>query len=229
VFTALGVVSLCLSIFVVRDAPNSETVPEFAPVAAEGAPATGSMRSPAILIVLLCILAAGASSALYIAHGLALLQDYGHSAISSTTSMSIMAASTLAGNLAVAVFGPKFGVRRVLACGAFTFAVGLFLLGNAHSPILLYIYAPFLGAGFGAVQVGAMALLSKCVPTDRFAKVSGIAFSLETVSSATTPFLGGYLFDTTHTYLPLVLTLVSLNCLTALLLLFNKRSFPAGA
>ena len=227
VFTVLGIVSLCLALFVVRDAPDSESVAEFAPPT--GAVNTGRMRSPAMMIVLFCIVSAGASSALYIAHGLALLQDYGHSAIASTTSMSIMAASTLAGNLALGILGAKFGVRRILACGSITFAIGLLLLANARSPALLYVYAPFLGAGFGAVQVGAMALLSKCVPSNRFAKTSGIAFSLETVSSATTPFLGGFLFDTTHTYVPLILALVTMNGLTALLLLFNRRSFPAGA
>jgi MFS family permease len=228
VFTALGFVSLCLAIFVVRDAPHAEEVAEFAP-AVDGAPNTGSIRSPALLIVLFCILSAGASSALYIAHGLALLKDFGHSPDASSMSMSIMAASTLAGNLAISILGPRFGVRRILAAGAVTFAIGLLVLANARSPGLLYVYAPFLGAGFGAVQVGAMALLSKCVPSNKFAKTSGIAFSLETVSSATTPFLGGFLFDTTHTYAPLLLTLVAMNGITALLLLFNRRSFPAGA
>ena len=227
VFTALGVVSLCLALFVARDAPDAEGAVEFTP-SAEGTD-TGGLRSPAMLIVLFCIVSAGASSALYIAHGLAILQDYGHSAIASTTSMSIMAASTLVGNLALGVLGAKFGVRRILAGGSLTFAIGLLLLANARSPALLYVYAPFLGAGFGAVQVGAMALLSKCVPSKRFAKTSGIAFSLETVSSATTPFLGGFLFDTTHTYLPLLLTLITMNGITALLLLLNRRSFPAGA
>jgi MFS family permease len=228
VFTALGVVSLCLALFVARDAPDSDGSVEMMAPTAAGVD-TGGLTSPAMLIVLFCIVSAGASSALYIAHGLAMLQDYGHSAVASTTSMSIMAVSTLAGNLAVTLLGPRFGVRRVLAGGSITFAIGLLLLANARSPALLYVYAPFLGAGFGAVQVGAMALLSKCVPPKRFAKTSGIAFCLETVSSATTPFLGGFLFDTTHTYLPLLLTLIAMNGTTALLLLFNRRSYPAGA
>lgn len=227
VFTALGVVSLGLALFAVRDAHEAVDVLEFAPYA----PATdnGGGKKSALLIVLFCIMAAGASSALYIAHGLALLQDFGHEATAATTSMSLMAASTLAGNMAIGILGERFGVRRILAAGSVTFAIGLVLLANARSPAFLYIYPPFLGAGFGAVQVGAMALLSKCVASNRFAKISGIAFSLETVSSATTPFLGGFLFDTTHTYMPLILTLAGLNGMTALLLLLNKRSFPAHA
>jgi MFS family permease len=227
VFTVLGVVSLCLALFVVRDAHDAVDVAEFAP----SAPATenGGGTRPALLILLMCIMAAGASSAFYIAHGLALLQDFGHAATAATTSMSLMAASTLAGNMTIGILGARFGVRRILAAGSITFAIGLVLLANARSPAFLYIYPLFLGAGFGAVQVGAMALLSKCVPSSRFAKISGIAFSLETVSSATTPFLGGFLFDTTHTYMPLTLTLAAINGLAALLLLLNRRSFPARA
>jgi MFS family permease len=234
VFTALGVVSLFLALFVVRDAHvgvrdthGAVDVAEFAPSAQ--ATENGGGKRSALLILLMCIMAAGASSALYIAHGLAMLQDFGHPATAATTSMSLMAASTLAGNMAIGILGARFGVRRILAAGSFTFAIGLVLLANARSPAFLYIYPLFLGAGFGAVQVGAMALLSKCVPSNRFAKISGIAFSLETVSSATTPFLGGFLFDTTHTYMPLTLTLAAMNGLAALLLLLNKQSFPARA
>lgn len=170
-----------------------------------------------------------ASSSLYIAHSLALLGDFGHPATSATTSMSMMAASTLLGNFAIGAFGEKFGVRRILAGGSITFAIGLVLLGYAHSTVLLYIYPLFLGAGFGAVQVGSMALLSKCVAPARFAAAIGVAISLQTLVSAITPFLGGWIFDMTQTYVPLILTLAALNGLAAIVLLVGARAFPARA
>jgi cyanate permease len=74
-----------------------------------------------------------------------------------------------------------------------------------------------------------MALLSKCTAQSRFAAISGIAISLQTVASAVTPFLGGWLFDRSHTYVPLIATMVGLNLLTAVLLLFGKRLYPDGA
>lgn len=227
VFTALGVLALCLALFIVRDAPDADGVAEFGPPLEEtNAGATGRL---ALWIVILCIMAAGASSSLYIAHGLAMLHDFGHPFTAAATSMSIMAASTLAGNFAIGAFGKRFGVRRILAAGSATFALGLILLIGARSTAFLYLYPLFLGAGFGAVQVGAMALLSRCVPPNRFAATSGIAISLQTIASAITPFLGGWLFDATHTYLPLILTLAGLNVLAALLLLLSGRAFPARA
>lgn len=227
VFAVLGVVALGLSTFVVRDAPHADGDPGFGPPT--DATGTSGINSAPVWIVIMCIMAAGASSSLYIAHSLALLGDFGHPATSATTSMSMMAASTLLGNFAIGAFGEKFGVRRILAGGSITFAIGLVLLGYAHSTVLLYIYPLFLGAGFGAVQVGSMALLSKCVAPARFAAAIGVAISLQTLVSAITPFLGGWIFDMTQTYVPLILTLAALNGLAAIVLLVGARAFPARA
>jgi MFS family permease len=227
VFTVLGCVALGLSVFVVRDAPRSDHPVEFGPPGM--ATGSGTLKSPGIWLVIFCIMTAGAGSSLYIAHGLAMLQDYGHQPNAAAQSMSIMAASTLIGNFLIGAFGKSLGLRRNLAAGSIAFAIGLLLLANARSAGLFYAYPLVLGSGFGAVQVGAMALLSKCTAQSRFAAISGIAISLQTVASAVTPFLGGWLFDRSHTYVPLIATMVGLNLLTAVLLLFGKRLYPDGA
>lgn len=227
VFTAFGALALALSLFVVRDAPRVGHAVDFGPPG-EGT-GHGNLSSPGIWLIIGCIMVAGASSALYIAHGLAMLQDFGHDPGAAARSMSIMAASTLIGNFLVGAFGKRLGVRRILAAGSITFAIGLVLLANARGSAMFYLYPPLLGAGFGAVQVGAMALLSKCTAAHRFAAISGIAISLQTVASAITPFLGGWIFDTQHTYMPLFAVLVTLNLLTAVVLLFGKTMFPKGA
>ncbi|MDR3516630.1 MAG: MFS transporter [Azospirillaceae bacterium] len=230
VFIVLGALALCLAIFVVRDAPERDGVVNFThSVEAPAAAGEGGISARALPIVTLCVMSAGASSALYISHGLALLKDFDHPLTAATTSMSLMAVSTLAGNLAIGAFSKRFGIRRILAIGSIIFAIGILLLGNARSTTLLYLYPPFFGVGFGAVQVGAMALLSKCVKPLRFAAVSGIVFALDTVASASTPILGGVLFDKMHTYLPMILVLAGFNTLAALLLLLNRRAFPARA
>ncbi|NMN05935.1 MULTISPECIES: MFS transporter [unclassified Novosphingobium] len=227
VFTAVGCVALALSVFVVRDAPRSAHVVDFGPPG-EGT-GNGNLASISIWLIILCIMAAGASSSLYIAHGLAMLQDFGHNPNAAASSMSIMAASTLIGNFLIGAFGKKLGVRRILAAGSVTFALGLVMLANAHGTLLFYAYPPVLGAGFGAVQVGAMALLSRCTSPDRFAAISGVAISLQTIASAITPFLGGWMFDTQHTYMPLFAALVALNLVTAVFLVAGKALFPKDA
>jgi len=230
VFGVLGAVALALSIFVVRDAPDADDAVGLklsveVPTVAVG----GGNFAVALPIMMLCIMAAGASSSFYIAHGLSLLRDFGHPLTVAATTMSIMAASTLAGNLVIGAVGKRVGVRRVLAVGSITLAIGILLLGNAHSTALLYLYPPFFGVGFGAAQVGGMALLSKCVKPHRFAAISGIVFALDTVTSASTPILGGVLFDKMQTYLPMILVLAGLNATAALLLLLSRRAFPARA
>mgnify|MGYP006077449095 CR=1 FL=1 len=226
VFTFFGCIALILSLFVVRDAPPSAQPVSFGPPG-EG---TGDrdLKSVAVWLVIFSIMAAGASSALYIAHGLAMLQDFGHGPILAARSMSIMAASTLIGNFLVGALGKRLGVRYILALGGIVFAIGLLLLANAKSALIFFIYPPLLGAGFGAVQVGAMALLSKCTAQNRFAAISGVAISLQTVASAITPFLGGWLYDTYHTYLPLFSALFMFNVLTSAALIGGTRLFPKG-
>lgn len=227
VFTVLGVVALCLALFVVRNPPVSDKPIEMGlPVEGSGSPDTGLLP---VILVILSIMAAGASSSLYIAHGLAMLRDFGHPLAIAAATMSIMAAMTLAGNFVIGAFGERVGVRYLLAAGLVTFAFGLVLLAVAQSTVVLYLYPLFLGSGFGAVQVGSMALLSKCVAPSRFPAISGLAISVQTISSAITPFLGGWLYDSSHTYMPLIMALVGLNVLAAVLLLISGRAFPAKA
>lgn len=227
VFTVAGAIALALAVIVVRDPPPSAHPVEFGPPGM--ATGHGTLKSPAIWLVIFGIMAAGAGSSLYIAHGLAMLQDFGHGLNAAARSMSIMAASTLIGNFLIGAFGERFGLRNALALGSLAFAVGLLLLGSARNDGLFYAYPFVLGAGFGAVQVGAMALLSKCTAANRFAAISGIAISLQTIASAITPFLGGWLFDRNHTYMPLIAAMIGLNVVTAVLLVFGKKLFPQDA
>jgi MFS family permease len=233
VFVVFGLIALCLSVFVVREAPDASEFAYAGGFTASVEPPTlagqGGIFSVALPIIMICIMSGGASGAFYVAHGLSLLKDFGHPLTAATTTISIMAGSTLAGNLIIGEVGKRFGVRKILALGSITLAAGLLLLGNAHSTALLYLYAPFYGIGFGAVQVGGMALLSKCVKPIRFATISGIVFAADTVCSASTPIFGGIVFDKIHSYLPVVLVLVALNLTAAVLLLLGRKAFPARA
>ncbi len=227
VFTVMGAIALALAVLVVRDPPSTGAPVEFGPPG--GGTGDGSLKSPQIWLVIFCMMVAGAGSALYIAHGLAMLQDYGHAPIDAAWSMSLMAASTLIGNFLIGAFGQRAGLRRSLAGGSIIYGIGLLLLANAHNTAMFYAYPVVLGAGFGVVQVGAMALLSKCTAANRFAAISGVAISLQTVASAATPFIGGWLYDHSHTYIPLTGTMIALNMAAAGLLLLAKRLFPQGA
>lgn len=227
VFTAAGLAALLLSVLVVRDAPRSSEV------AAVGSPGEGAgksgLASTAVWVAILSIMAAGASSSLYTAHGLAMLHDFGHAPSDAAFSMSIMAVSTLLGNFAIGAYGKRLGVRRVLTAFTLVFALGILLLATAHSSFLLYTYPVLLGAGYGGIQVGAMALLSESTAPSRFAAISGVAIAMMTVSAAITPLVGGWLFDNFHTYFPLFAVLCGLNILMAFVLSLSQSLFPRQA
>lgn len=233
VFIAAGALAFCIAAFLVKDASGSpalapQMVPEGAHDGEEKKPRS-IWSSPALWLVTLCIVTAGASSSFYIAHGLAMLQDYGHATTTAVTSMSLMAGSTLLGNIIVGAFGDKVGVRSLLGAGLLVFALGLLLLAQATTTQLLFAYPVFLGAGFGAVQVSAMALLSKSFTPRQFAMASGLAISMQTVASAVTPVAAGQIYDASQTYVFLIYGLVAANCVAAALILTTRKAFRSAA
>ncbi|MCM2472404.1 MFS transporter [Rhizobium sp. CG5] len=232
VFIAVGAFALCLAVFVVRDAPSAarnEGVDKTAQPDSAPEPKGSIYKSPALWLVILCIVSAGAGSSLYIAHGQALLHDSAFSPSAAAASLSLMAASTLLGNFMVGALGDRFGTRNILTGGLLVFAIGLLTLGYAENTFMLYAYAVLLGAGYGAVQVSSMALLAETFPARQFASVSGFAISMMTIASAVAPFVVGQLFDLTQTYIPSILAIAGMNVAGALLMMSNRRVFVSEA
>ncbi|MCF1473546.1 MFS transporter [Agrobacterium vitis] len=231
VFIGAGALALFLAIFVVRDTPpgaSDANVAKFAQFDASGDQKGSVYKSPALWLVITCIVTAGAGCSFYIAHGLALLHDSSFAPTDAAASLSLMAASTLLGNFAVGAFSERLGTRNILAAGLLVFSLGILTLGYAHNSIMLYAYAVLLGAGYGAVQVSSMALLSETFDSRHFAAVSGFAISMMTIASAVAPIVVGQLFDHTHTYMPSVLTIAALNGIAAVLMATNRRAFLSG-
>ena len=53
----------------------------------------------------------------------------------------------------------------------------------------------------------------------------GITLCLETLIAASSPFIGGYVFETLHTYMPMVMALVALIVSTSELTVFSTSTF----
>ena len=182
-----------------------------------------ALRSPMCWLVFTCMASVMAGASFYIAHGQALLRDLGYSAGAASMSLAIMAGASLLGNAIIGAFGDRVGPRRLLAGAMMVYALGLLLLAQASGTYGLYVYAPIMGTGFGAAQVGSMALLSHFFGTRPFASLTGMGVLIQTGAASIVPILAGAYFDTHHTYALAIYVLIAINVGVGAVLLAARR------
>jgi MFS family permease len=248
-FALFAVAALATTLLFVRNSPaeanlggNAEVLAEVSPEAAQAGEAAGpavewttkaALRSPMCWLVLACMASLMAGASFYISHGQALLLDLGYSAGAASLSVAIMAGASLLGNVVFGAFGDKVGPRQLLAGSLMFYALGLLLLPYASGAYGLYVYAPVMGIGFGAAQVGSMALLSHFFGTKPFASLSGVGVLIQTGSASIVPILAGAYFDARHTYSLPIYALIALNVFVGAVLFAARRpprnpALPAG-
>jgi OFA family oxalate/formate antiporter-like MFS transporter len=105
---------------------------------------------------------------------------------------------------------------RAIPASLTSLAAGLMLLAVSRHAVLFLPVSVLLGFGFGANFVVYAAALTRYFGVDSFAKLYPVCFLGYGVAGITGPALGGYLADTTGSYIPaLVLSIVLLVMATA--------------
>jgi MFS family permease len=239
-FALFAAAALVTTLLFVRNTPaeanlgaSEEVLAELSPESAqagatEAPPAAewttkAALRSPMCWLVLLCMASLMSGASFYIAHGQALLHDLGYSVSAASMSVAIMAGASLLGNAVIGAFGDKVGPRPLLAGAMIVYALGLLLLPYASGAFGLYLYAPVMGIGFGAAQVGSMALLSQYFGTRPFASLSGVGVLVQTASASVIPIIAGAYFDAHHSYMVPIFALIALNVAVGAVLFAARR------
>jgi MFS family permease len=160
---------------------------------------------------------------LFLAHGVAHLQDLGHSARIGAWAVGIMTVSGLIGKVILAAFGDRIDPRYIYALFMAVFGVGLVVVVNAHALWQVFLFATCLGIGFGGGLVCLMAVLSNYYGTRAFASLAGLAIAINTTLSAIAPKVAGRLFDQGVGYGVNFYFLASWCFLGAVVLFFMRR------
>jgi MFS family permease len=182
-----------------------------------------ALRSPMCWLMFASMASLMAGGSFYIAHGQVLLRDLGYSAAGASASLAVMAGASLLGNMIIGAYGDRVGPRRLLAGALLVYALGLLLLAHASGTYGLYVYAPVMGIGFGAAQVGAMAMLSHLFGTKPFASLTGVGLLIQTLAGSIVPIVAGAYFDTHHTYTLAIYLLLALNVGVGVLIFAARR------
>ncbi|MFV3077275.1 MFS transporter [Niveispirillum fermenti] len=226
VFLVMGALDIVLTAIFVRDPPRRQDVdkPMFpgemdvesgSKVVYPGKTLKQALAMPLFWVVTLVMVATTAGSVFLAAHAQVHLQSKGFSVFESASSMSLMQIGMVVGNLGFGFIAPRITLRRAVALGLCIFALGFVVLANVSGHATLVAFAIAAGIGFGAGQVGAMAVISHYWDHAVFPMLTAIALLVQTVGSAIAPVAAGVYYDMNGSYLPSIYVMGVLNVVAA--------------
>jgi MFS family permease len=177
-----------------------------------------AVRSPTLWLLLACTCGMSMGYTWFLSHGVAHLQDLGHSKSVAAFTASSMAATTLLGKFAIGLLGDRVEPRYLFATAVGVFGLGILLVVNARDPATLYTFGLCLGVGWGAALTCLMTILANYYGSQAYPAAVGVTLAVQPPVSAISPALSGYLYDAYGSYAPTLYTLAALCFVSALLL-----------
>ncbi|MGQ4807249.1 L-lactate transporter [Candidatus Entotheonellaceae bacterium PAL068K] len=133
-------------------------------------------------------------------HVVGFAQTVGLSAYASAWVLSTLAISSVIGRIYWGLFADRHGVRLTLMLTLFMQGTLVLWLINAQDPIVFFFYALFWGFGYGGVGTQYGVVAREVYDTRLFGPGYSGQMCFAMVGMATGGFLGGYLFDISHSY-----------------------------
>lgn len=236
IFAIAGVLGVVVAAVFVRDAPDGARAPAKPPmppgaeVAEAGEVQEGTfrdaLRSPFLWGVYLSMMTLMAGSGFMIAHAQVHVRGLGFSPSGAATAISLMSVAGVIGNIGFSGLAARAGLKTAYVTAAAVFCAGLILLTQVHDNPTLWAFAIVAGAGFGAGQVGAMAVLSHYWSMRVFPALTALGLVLQTVGGGMVPVLAGAYFDAHGTYLPVIWTLAAANVASGIFLVLVMAGRP---
>jgi MFS family permease len=138
-------------------------------------------------------------------HQVAYLVDLGVSAIVAASVVGVVGASSIAGKIGGGWLSDRME-REFVYLGGITIMLGavaaLASLAAAPAAWAIYGYAVLLGVGYSATASIIPAMVSDRFGGRHFGAIVGVGLMGSAVGSATGPWMAGYLFDLTGSYMP---------------------------
>ncbi len=156
-------------------------------------------------------------------HIVGFAQAAGLSAFSSSWVLGVMGISSVAGRIFWGFFADRHGARLTLMMTLFMQGTFILWLVNTQDPAVFFLYAVVWGFGYGGVGTQYGMVAREAYGTRLFGPGYSGQSCFAMVGMAVGGFLGGYLFDVSHSYITawlvsfgagLISTLLALDLLT---------------
>lgn len=177
-----------------------------------------AVRSPTLWLLLACTCGMSMAYTWFLSHGVAHLQDLGHTKAVGALVASSMAATTLLGKFAIGVFGDRIEPRYLFALSIALIAAGILLIVDARGPVALWAFGICFGMGWGGGLTCLMTILANYYGPKAYPTAVGVALAVQPTVSAISPALSGYLFDRYGSYAPALYALAALCFVSAILM-----------
>jgi MFS family permease len=159
-----------------------------------------AMKTPALWMILASFVVLVATSGIIHAHSVIHLRDLGNAPATAAMSLGLMMFSSVAGRLLAGVLGDRIEPRYIWAAGMAFMFIGILSIMKANSTIQIYMYALFLGLGYGAIYISWPIITSNYFGPASFASIMGLQGPVITIAGSSAPFLAGLVYDRTGSY-----------------------------
>jgi len=159
-----------------------------------------ALRTPALWLLTVSgcanMFALNMSSAHQVAH----LTDMGISSVVAARALGLLVGVSTLGRLIGGVLGDRIEPRFLIAIACLMQVIGLIIFTRAQTMGLVYAYVVLFGLAYGAMLVLQPVILAAYYGAKVFARLQAIVWFIATPVLASSPILGGYVYDAVHSY-----------------------------
>jgi len=162
-------------------------------------------------------------------HQVAYLRDLQYSPMVSATALGMMLGISVLGRLLCGILGMRFNNRYLAAVFLACMGLGIVSLMNARVIFFVYLYSILTGIGFGGMIVLLPNVMGAYFGRTHFSRIVGWTMPVVTMTSAISPTLAGFFYDTTGSYfLPFTIAAALLFGCIIVALLARPPRLPAS-
>ncbi len=184
-----------------------------------------AVRSPQFIILLLTNFFCCATHSGPIFHTVSYAILCGVPAMAAVSIYSLEGLAGLGGRIGFGVLGDRFGAKRTLVAGLLVQAVVALCYDFAHSLASFYVVAALFGFIYAGIMPLYAVIARENFPLRLMGTVIGGTAMAGSLGMSTGPLLGGWIFDTTHSYGWLYIASFGMG-VGALLIAATFRPFP---
>ncbi|HWP76187.1 MAG TPA: MFS transporter [Methylomirabilota bacterium] len=241
-FVILGVGSLAimlpLTLWVLRDGPESMGLEPDGDAAPAPAPATrtiertaigDALRVPSFWLLSVGLFNCGFSMSLLSAHGVPMLTDHGFHPMTASSAIGFLGMTAIGGGLLLGLISDRWGRTPVLASVYVLRLIAFGMLFFVRDPLLLLVVAAVGGVGMSGSLAMTSALTGDIFGRYSVGSIFGLIFLSHQTGAALGSWLGGTLFDLTGGYGAAFSVAGALLLIAAgLSITINEAARPAG-
>ena len=184
-----------------------------------------AVRSPQFIILLLTNFFCCATHSGPIFHTVSYAILCGVPAMAAVSIYSLEGLAGLGGRIGFGILGDRFGAKRTLVAGLLVQAIVALCYDFAHSLASFYVVAALFGFTYAGVMPLYAVIARENFPLRLMGTIIGGTAMAGSLGMSTGPLLGGWIFDTTHSYGWLYIASFGMG-LGALLIAATFRPFP---